>query len=162
MSENERSKQVKSNIEQWLLEENFRVQSDIKSNNLFTLLVEEPSGVRSVILQSLQSIDRITISITTELAEEQQAKIKIMDKGERSQFFWEIKSGLLNLHVNFSSISLPLKQIRIISEIYYDGLTKNSFMGNYGMVRRALAFLLLSLERKIGAEGKTIDTSYIG
>lgn len=162
MSGNVESKQAKNNIEKWLLEENFKVQSDTESNYLFTLLVEEPSGVRSVILQPLQSIDRILISITVELAEEQQAKIKMMDKGERSQFFWEITSGLLNLHVNFSSISIPLKQVRIISEIYYDGLTKNFFMGSYGMVRRALAFLLLSLERKVGGEGKTIDTSYIG
>lgn len=162
MSKNEESKQVKNKIEKWLLEENFRVKSDTESNNLFTLLVEEQKGIRSVVIQPLQAIDRIIIAITTEIAKEQQAKINKMDKGERSQFFWEITSGLLNLQVNFTAISIPLKQVRIMVEIYYDGLTKNSFMSSYGRVRRALAFLLLSLERKVGSEGKIIDTSYIG
>ena len=81
-------------------------------------------------MQPLQSIDKIIISITANIGKEQQAKIKKMDKRERSQFFWEIKSGLLKLQLYFSAISIPLKQVRITSEIYYDGLIKKFFHGH--------------------------------
>lgn len=162
MSKTDKSKQVKNKIEKWLLEEDFKIKTDTETRNLFTLLVEDPRGIRSVILQPLTALDKVVIGITTKIDDKQMAKIEQMDNADRENFFWEIASGLLSLQVNFTSLTFPFKEMRVSSEIYFDGVTKNSFFNTYDKVRRGVAFILLAFRNKLGCEKKTSNTFYIG
>jgi len=59
--------------------------------------------------------------------------------------------------VSFTGITFPLKLIEISQLIFYDGLSKNSFMQKFFETKRALLFVMWMFDRKFGEQKPKSD-----
>jgi len=161
MCANAKNQDVKARLEKWLLEENYKVESLTNNHALFNLVVEDNSGLKLHVRQPLLSVDQIVVMAKASLSEEQITKIQKMLSGERTRFLWELRFSLLEMGIDFSSVSLPLKFVLVSSPIYFDGLTKNAFMTKVFAVRRALVFVMWKVSKELGEAKLPFDTSGI-
>jgi len=144
------SEKVKSNIQKWLLEEGFKIQSQPNDKTLFDFLATDTKGIKTQVIQPTLKPDQVIIVIGLDIDENQQSTLQAMENKECLRFLWDLRFGLLNLGVGFSPISIPFKALQISKTIYYDGLTKNAFMEKLFDVRTAFMFVLWTFDREFG------------
>lgn len=143
-------KQAKERIEKWLQEEGRKVIPKTEKNTIFSLESQYPNGLALYVVQPSASIDGILIMVDLGIDTETQNKLKSLSKSEQTDILWKVRFGLLNLNVEFDGVSIPLKKIRITKSIYYDGLTKNTFLDVYSTVMRAFLFVSWTLDSAFG------------
>lgn len=144
------SEKVKSNIQKWLLEEGFKIQSQPNDKTLFDFLATDMNGIKTHVIQPTLKPDQVVIITGLNIDENQQSTLQAMENKERLRFLWDLRFGLLNLGVGFSPISIPFKALEISKIIYYDGLTKNAFMEKLFDVRTAFMFVFWTFDREFG------------
>jgi hypothetical protein len=150
MPENSECEKVKTNIQKWLLEEGFKIQSQLNTKTLFDFLATDANGVKSRIIQPTLKLDQVMIVCGVSIDENQQSTLLAMENKKRLTFLWNLRFGLLDLGVQFSSITAPLKLLEISKSIYYDGLTKDAFMEKLLEVRNAVLFVFWTFDREFG------------
>ena len=99
----------------------------------------EPSEIGRLLLNWARGI----------LAPEQVARIGQMAEAKRTEFLWNLRFALLNIGVGFGPIDLPLESIELSTGIYFDGLTRDSFMHRLFLVRRSWVLINWMLNREL-------------
>lgn len=150
MPENTETEKVKSNIQKWLLEDGYKIESQPDQNMLFRFIVTDKSGIKTIIAQPMLILDQVVIGAGINVDNTQQSLLQTLENKERLDFLWDLRFGLLDLDVGFQGISLPLKGIEISKTIYYDGLTKDALLQKVSNVRRAVIFAMWTFDRKFG------------
>jgi hypothetical protein len=150
MPENAETEKVKSNIQKWLLEDGYKIESQPDQNTLFRFIATDKSGIKTIIVQPTLMLDQIVIGAGINVDNVQQSLLQTLENKERLDFLWDLRFGLLNLDVGFHGISLPLEKIEISKTIYYDGLTKDALLQKVSNVTRAVIFAKWTFDRKFG------------
>lgn len=123
----------------------------ITDKTRFTILDAEDDQKRNVnVIQSWKKSAQIIIGTNAAFNEEIQLKIQRMDEKEREDFFWDIRFGLLQMNVGFGKVGLPFEKINLSNILYLDNLLKDVFMRRMFDVRRALVYVFMQVERKLG------------
>lgn len=153
---------IDKKIQKWLLDEGFKISTLDDKNAFFNYLVEDKRSRTVNIYQNKNRMDRITIATRVVLTiEQKEALIKLGSK-KMTRLFWEIRLGLIKMNVGFDSINEILNEgIKFTTNIYYDGLTKDSFMIRMFDVRKALLYFRWMFDREFGEIEPTSDPSFI-
>jgi hypothetical protein len=150
MPESPETEKAKSNIQKWLLEDGYKIESQPNQNTLFRFVITDISGIKTIVAQPTLSLDQIVIGAGINFDDTQQNLLQTLENKERLDFLWDLRFGLLNLNVGFLGVSLPLKGIEISKPIYYDGLTKDALLQKISEVKRAVIFVMWTFDRKFG------------
>jgi hypothetical protein len=150
MSENSECEKVKANIQKWLLEEGFKIQSQPNTKTLFDFVATDVNGIKINIIQPILKLDQVVIVTSVSIDENQQSTLQLMENKKRITFLWNLRFGLLNMGVQFSPITVPFGPLEISKIIYYDGLTKNAFMEKLFEVKKAILFVFWSFSQEFG------------
>jgi len=162
MSVSQECEKVKNNIQKWLLEEGYKIQSKPNKDALFQMIATGADGIKISVLQPVLKLDQIVIVTGVGLDETRQTALQAMENKERLDFLWELRFGLLNIGVSFGGISIPLKGIEMSYPIFYDGLSKDAFMHKFFDIKRAVIFVLWTFDRKFGEPKPKSDLMYRG
>lgn len=150
MAENSDCEKIKTNIQKWLLEEGYKIQVAPNKNALFQFVATDTEGLKTSVIQPTLKLDQIVIVSGINMDETQQAQLQTLENKERLNFLWDLRFGLLNIGVGFSGVAMPLKRIELSYPIFYDGLSKKSFMQKCFDMKRALLFVMWMFDRKFG------------
>lgn len=157
MSTNTQSDEKRDLIQDWLLEEGFKIRTLPTKETFFNLVVEDSSGLKFQVVQPLTKKDQIVIITNATIPKDRQQKLDNIENRERNRFLWNLRFGLLNMGIAFQNISLPLKKIQVSTPIYYDGLTKTAFMNAVFNIKRAMVFIFWTFDREFGEPKTTSD-----
>jgi hypothetical protein len=150
MSINNEVEKVKANIQKWLLEDGYKIESQPDPKSLFRFLITDMSGIKTTIMQPLLTTDQIILAAGINYDSNQQSLLQNLENKERLNFLWDLQFGLLNLDVGFTGITLPVSFIEVSKIIHYDGLTKDAFLQRLSNVKRAVIFTMWTFDRKFG------------
>ena len=150
MSDEDSTVELKDLITNWLLEEGFKVKEIDDPRAIFNFYAEDEQKRNVNVIQTWKKSTQIIIGTNAAFNEEIQLKIQRMDEKEREDFFWEIRFGLLQMNVGFGKVGLPFEKIDLINILYLDNLSKDVFMRRMFDVRRALVYVFMQVERKLG------------
>ena len=146
---NQRSAEVKEQIQTWLMEEGWRIRTENVPDTEWFLSGESEAKVRIGIGQRRGRLDQIIIQGSVTFQQEQQEQIARLLEEERNDFLWNMRFNLLNLGVEFSGVAESPQEIRISQRIYYDGLTKDHFLQRVSQVRNGVLTVLWMVARKL-------------
>jgi len=150
MSDEDSTVELKDLITNWLLEEGFKVKEIDDPLAIFNFYAEDDQKRNVNVIQNWKKPTQILIGTNAVFNEDIQLKIQRMDEKEREDFFWEIRFGLLQMNVGFGKVGLPFKKIELRNILYLDNLSKDVYMQRMFNVRRALVYVFMQVERKLG------------
>lgn len=150
MSDEEATVELKDLITNWLLEESFQIKEIEDPMAIFNLYAEDDQKRNVNVIQNWKKSTQIAIATNAAFNEDVQLKIQRMDEKDREDFFWEIRFGLLQMNVGYSKVGLPFEKIRLINNLWLDNLSKDVFMRRMFDVRRAIVYVFMQVERKLG------------
>lgn len=148
-AKNQRSAEIQTQIQTWLMEEGWRIRSEDVSDAEWFLSGESEARVRIGIGQKKGRQDQIIIQGSVLFQETQQEQINRLPTDKRSDFLWDIRFRLLDIGVEFSGIAEPLREIRVSQRIYHDGLTKDRFLQRVSQVRNGVLTVIWMIARKL-------------
>jgi hypothetical protein len=146
---NQRSQQIQSKIQAWLMEEGWRIRQEQAPDAEWFVSGESEARVRIGVGQRKGSPDQIIVQGSVTIDQAHQDKINKLPKDERGKFLWDLRFSLLNLGVEFSGVTEPPQEIRISQRIYEDGLTKDRFLQRVSQVRNGVLNVLWMIARKL-------------
>jgi len=150
MSDEETAVELKDLITKWLLEEGFQIKETDDLMAIFNIYAEDEQKRNVNVAQPLERPTQIAIGTNAAFQKDIQLKIQRMDEKDREDFFWEIRFGLLQMNVGFGNVGLPFEKIQLTSNVWLDNLSKDVFMRRMFDVRRALVYVFMQVERKLG------------
>ena len=161
MSNIANNNKVKDKIQKWLLDEGYKIQTVPNEKASFAIMATDSQDIKTQIIQPKGKDDLAVIVAGITFSEEQQSALKNKEVKERTRILWEMRFGLLNMGVGFGGITVPIKNIQVSTHIYHDGLNKNAFMEKIAQVKRAVLFVLWSINKELGEIKPQLDSSGI-
>jgi len=79
MSVNQECETVKNNIQKWLLERGYKIQSQPNKDALFQFLVTDDQGLKTNVIQSALKLDQIVIVTGINIDETQRGSLQVME-----------------------------------------------------------------------------------
>ena len=153
---------IQQKISSWLVEENYGVKVQENPNVYFVINAQHPTGIGLAIGQEVGKKDRLVISASLNLDEDAQKRLRSLPEKERQDILWDIRFGLIALDVQFQMIpngNMPTV-IQVSKLLYYDGVTKDRFMGLVQKVTDSLLLVVWKLQRKFGASAPKEEQMY--
>ena len=141
---------IQAKIQNWFIEEGYKVSKVDNPKTYFTITAEHSTGMHIGVSQGLDSKDRLTIEGGVQVPDDQ---FRQMPEKERLDFLWELRYDLITNDLIFAMLpngQLPNK-IVVLKNIWYDGLTKNSFMNAAQKVVEGKLMTLWKFQQKLGA-----------
>ena len=149
MSQQERDT-IQAKVQSWLIEEGYKVSKEDNPKTYFTITAEHASGMHIGVSQGLDSKDRLTIEGGVEVPAD---KFRQLPEKERLDLLWELRYDLVTNDLMFAMLpsgQLPDKII-LLKNIWYDGLSKNSFMNAAQKVVEGKLMTVWRFQQKLGA-----------
>jgi hypothetical protein len=147
--------EVRRRIENWLTEEGFTLNSNIKTQRKrrFVIAFKEPQqqGATYYVAQEEDKKDLIQIIMLVAMGEPHMKMLQEMEDSARSEFLWELRFDLLRSGCVFSFDNMELpRQIEIDYPIYYDALSKDKFMEGYRRVKMTALLVIWRTRQLLG------------
>ena len=146
---NSRSKEIKEQIQKWLMEEGWRIRTENVPDAEWFLSGESEARVRIGVGQRRDRVDQVIVQGSVIFQQEQQSQINRLPPEERSDFLWDMRFRLLAMGVEFSGVAEPPQEVQISQRIYYDGLTKDRFLQRVSQVRNGVLTVLWMVARRL-------------
>ena len=147
------AQQIAVKIKRWLDSEELdcvMLIGEFARNTLFSYHVTLLSGTEITVFQPSNRKDSITVSATLFLSDDKVRKLRKKEKSIREETFSEVLIKLAPLDVElFLEGGEVCQRIGINHQIYFDGLTKDSFFKAVSTVNKAYRLAEWILERTI-------------
>lgn len=150
-----RINETKRKIIDWLKEEGYSSIEKPDPHAHFNILAKIGSS-ECIISQDVRHSDKLFVSATVVLPDDQISLLKQMTDERKNALFWELEMGLVknNELGNFRILPNPPQDIRTVficsRTLFYDDLTKSRLIATIMVVLRAALMVLLMVEHFIG------------
>lgn len=145
--------QMKERIQTWLMDIGYQIGTPTDDNSRFHLAVTTPLGTLVDVLQPNTQSDMVILGAGYQLTPEQTKRLKELNERRRDEFLWDLRFSLVLGHFSFDvqpASQALLEKVIITDTLYYDGITKNSFMKSFDHVHRGLMFTMWKLGKELG------------
>jgi hypothetical protein len=79
------------------------------------------------------------------IAEEHRKKFESLPQETRQEILWELRFRLLLMKVDFAGVAEPMQAVMLTQRIDLDGLTKDSFIQRFLILRNAVIAVIWSI-----------------
>ncbi len=170
MSKNKGGHEIKTKMQQWLVEEGFKLIDKTDLNTAFKFVTKIPMGFHVIILQPMTKKDIIVFGGGIVFSEDDKKRLHMMENDKLLSLLWDIRLALLNRGMEFDPIELDMDAINVNMKLYVEGLNRPTFMEKFSHFNRTLVLLVWMLQRAFGEpepmdrptiEDPTEELSYI-
>jgi hypothetical protein len=145
---------IRSKIERWLGEEGWTFLPTQGAELIWAVVARDRLGRAFVIAQHAGHHDRVVIEARIVPSNEQLEKLRGAPEDVEMQLVWTLRRELLQLGVDFRSLTRPLARIILTEAIYFEGaldgaLAKDTFFMRIEQVRRGIQLVQLVLQRDL-------------
>ena len=140
---------MKDKIHGWLLQTGLQVQETPLKEDSFRFSVRDQRGLGTEVFQPNALNDCVLIIAAVNVSPEHSQLLDTLPEAEREHFLWDLRLALDGAGTDFDGVQHPIKQILLSQQIYYDGLTKDTFFQRWGAVRRAALLCIWTINRRL-------------
>ena len=131
MNDLERSEEIRSKIQDWLLQDRYSLEEKPEGKDLAWLFVARCKDISFGISQRIDRVDEVYIRLSVEFG----VSLANLTLEEQKNFQKQLRFHLLHLDVEFDFDGL--ERLIISQRIFEDALTKDNFLSRMFRVQRA-------------------------
>jgi len=135
-------------VEQWLVEQGYRVKHVQGENRVWALDITDHSGISFTVSQHSARRDEIVIGASLDIDGDIARRFSGMKESERNSWLWDLRLRLLSQDVESDGIAYPLRSITIFQFLYRDGLTQDAFFQRLFHVRKGIQIVTAMICRR--------------
>ena len=128
---------MRNRIQEWLQEQGWQVGTEGAPNANWMLTANDRQQRHVSIVQPANRKDQIVIFAGLTVSPEHRAQIAQMPEHERIDLIFTLRNNLILLGAGYTGIGDPLEDMIFDTSIYFDGLSKDSFLKGVTQVRNA-------------------------
>lgn len=151
---------IRETVRGFLLEDQWQL-GDVSGPDLaWGHLATDRQGRKLVIAQRTGRTDEIVLQANVNVHETTRAKLQALIPEDRKGFLWDLRLALLQMNVEFNGLNDDPQNIRVVSRIFFDGMSKDVFFQRLSEVRKALLTVLWMLNRKFEEQPPPTTSDY--
>jgi hypothetical protein len=155
----ESTRVVHQRIRKWLAEEDWHVRDVDDPQAIFNVMATLPNGPNVNIFQYKHHVDRITLSHHWLFDDEFRSAICQLPEGSLRDVVWTIYRDVTTMGAEFIGLDTPSTEMTIRAYVYFDGLTKDSFIQRTLLTIRALALAIRTFFRALEEHGRSSEVT---
>jgi hypothetical protein len=140
---------VKQVLQSWLLADGWKLSDGSAADFAWVLFLEDANGRRLVLSQPKHPDDQVRIGSSVTIQGDQKTRFEALPADVRQRAWWRLRFMLLAMNVSFSGLGEPMQRIEVNLRIYFDGLTKDSFLRQVLVIRNALLAVMWTFTREL-------------
>ena len=143
---------MRDRIQGWLTDIGCMVGMPADDNSQFHLSASMPSQAVLDIIQPNGRNDQIVIAGGYQLTPEQSRRMREINERKRDEFLWDLQFSFVLGHFSFDfepATGLP-ERVLVSEALWYDGITKHSFMKGLEHVNAGLTLAIWKLGKELG------------
>lgn len=129
--------EARDKIQNWLMSEGWQIAEQAHPDMTWLIRVEDAGGRKVLVGQSKAREDLIQLEARVNIEDEYRQKFESLPEDKRREILWDLRFRLLDMNVDFVGVTEPMEAVMLIQRIYLDGLTKDSFIQRFLIVRNA-------------------------
>ena len=136
-------------IQKWLMGEGWKISEQPHPDAEWLIRAEDAAQRRILIGQNKSRPDMILLEARVNLSDDHRKKFEQLPEETRRSTLWDLRFRLLSMNVDFAGVAEPMPTVLLTQRIYLDGLTKDSFLQRFTMVRNAVVAVIWSITRQL-------------
>jgi hypothetical protein len=145
-SEKEQKMEVtRDRVQNWLMSEGWQIAEQPHPDLAWLIRAEDAGGKRILVGQGKVREDMIHLEARVNLADEHRQKFESLPEDKRRDILWRLRFRLLMMNVDFAGVAEPMQAVVLTQRIYLDGLTKDTFIQRFLIVRNAVIAVIWSI-----------------
>lgn len=136
---------TRDKIQNWLMAEGWNIAEQAHPDLAWLIRAEDAGGRRILVGQSKVRPDQIHLEALVTIADEHRKKFESLSEDKRREILWKLRFRLLLMNVDFAGVAEPMQGVMLTQRIYLDGLTKDSFIQRFLIVRNAVITVIWSI-----------------
>jgi hypothetical protein len=152
MGENEKEQSIEATrdyVQRWLMSEGWQISEQSHPDAEWLIRAEDAAKRRILVGLNKAKPDRIHLEARVNLADEHRSMFENLPGEERREILWDLRFRLLAMNVDFAGVAEPMQTVLLTQRIYLDGLTKDSFLQRFAIVRNAVITVIWSVTRNL-------------
>jgi hypothetical protein len=145
MSGAEKEQETRGKIQNWLMAEGWNIAEQAHPDLAWLIRAEDAAGRRILLGLSKVRPDQIHLEALVTIADEHRKKFESLSEDKRREILWKLRFRLLLMNVDFAGVAEPMQRVMLTQRIYLDGLTKDSFVQRFLVVRNAVIAVIWSI-----------------
>jgi hypothetical protein len=136
---------TRDKVQNWLMAEGWKIAEQPHPNMEWLIRAEDAAQRRILVGQSKARPDQIHLEALVTIADEHRKKFESLGGDKRREILWRLRFRLLMMNVDFAGVADPMQGVMLTQRIYLDGLTKDSFIQRFLIVRNAVITVIWSI-----------------
>lgn len=137
-TQNEMGTRIKERVQQWLMEDGWQVGQLSAPDAKWVLNVNDGRGRQVLIVQPVDKKDAVELVAGLNVIRGHQERLSQLPRNEKHALIYKLRHALIQLDISYSGIGESLQLIQMSTVIYFDGLSKDSFLRWVNRVRNAV------------------------
>jgi hypothetical protein len=134
-------------IRTWIIGTGASVAEGRDRHQVFNFGVTDPQNNHVNIFQDDNKLDRVLLA--TIISGPVPGGESAMQADRRSELIWKLRFGLLDMGVSFIGLP-PLTNVRLLTSIYVEDLTRRELLDKMALIQRAVLFLQWNVQKVYG------------
>lgn len=148
---------VHERIRKWLAEEGWHVRDVNDPQSSFNVMATIQSGANVNIFQYREHFDRITLSQHCVFDDRSQNEITQLPMAVQRNTVYSIYRDVSIMGLDLTGLIVPSTEMTIRTYVYFDGLTKDTFMQRILLTIRALSISLRTFVHALEERGHSVQ-----
>jgi hypothetical protein len=128
---------ARDKIQNWLMSEGWQIAEQSHPGMKWLIKAEDDGGRRILVGQSKTRDDLIHLEARVNIEDDFRQRFESLPEDKRREILWGLRFRLLQMNVDFTGVTEPMAAVVLTQRIYLDGLTKDSFIQRFLLVRNA-------------------------
>jgi len=144
-------------IRKWLVEEGWHVRDIDHAESSLNIMVTLKSQQEINIYQLKEHLDHLTLHIHLTFGEDDLNEISQIPEDSRREIGWDIFQEVSIMGVEIAPLNTQLSEMRFLTYIYFDGLTKDTLIQRILLVLRAASLSVHTIARGFARAGRSAE-----
>lgn len=148
MSESKKEENMdptREKVQNWLMSEGWQIAEQPHPDLAWLIRAEDAAERRILVGQSKAREDQIHLEARVNVGDDHRKKFESLPEDRRREILWKLRFRLLLMNVDFVGVAEPMQAVVLTQRIYLDGLTKDTFLQRFSIVRNAVIAVIWSI-----------------
>ncbi|MBC8511850.1 MAG: DUF2299 family protein [Dehalococcoidia bacterium] len=146
------SEDAKTKVRAWLMEDGWSLRQESGAQVAWVFVAEDRLHRKLVVGQNTGREDMLVIQGAVALDEEMTNRVEQLSEKQRNDFLWDLRFELVRTDLEFSGVQIPLKRVEVSERIFFDALTKDTFLQRASQVRKGVIIVQWMLARRFAQQ----------
>jgi len=136
---------TRGKVQNWLMSEGWTIAEQVHPDFAWLIRAEDAGGRRILVGQSKVRQDQVHLEALVNIVDEHSSKFESLPDERRRAILWKLRFRLLMMNVDFVGVAEPMRAVVLTQRVYLDGLTKDTFVQRFLIVRNAVIAVIWSI-----------------